>query len=303
MIEQGLPGNIAVNIDSLRSDLFPKKDITVSMLRLDKLHSIVSGNKIFKLFYFLEEAKNSTHKKIITFGGAFSNHLAATSFACKISGIISIGFVCGEMPARLSHTLQYCIQNGMHLEFINRTGYRKINEIKFKEELKKNFGEHTLIPEGGFSEKGVKGAEMIGDFYKEGVYSHVCCPVGTATTFAGLIQASKNNKVIGFTVLKNLNDINQRLQFLNILPTMFHGVINDYHFGGYAKENQDLFNFMNSFYEETKIQLDFVYTAKMMFGVYDLVINNYFPPGSNILCIHTGGLQGNKSLAPGKLKF
>ena len=303
MSERSLTGNIAIKVDKLHSDLIKNKNITVSMLRLDKIHPIVSGNKIFKLFYFLEEAKNSTHKKIITFGGAFSNHLASSSFACKISGIKSIGFVRGKIPAILSHTLQYCIQNGMQLEFINRTGYKKINEIEFKDELKKRFGDHTLIPEGGFSVKGVKGAEMIGNFYNQGVYSHVCCPIGTATTFAGLIQASRDNKVIGFSVLKNLNDINQRLQFLNIPPTMVHEVINDYHFGGYAKENGDLFSFMNLFYEENKIPLDFVYTAKMMFGVYDLVKNNYFPHGSNILCIHTGGLQGNKSLPTGKLKY
>jgi 1-aminocyclopropane-1-carboxylate deaminase len=303
MIERSLTGKIAVNIDTLRSELIKKRNITVSMLRLDKIHPIVSGNKIFKLFYFLEEARNSTHKKVITFGGAFSNHLAASSFACKISGLKSIGFVRGQMPAILSHTLQNCIQNGMQLEFINRTGYKNINEIDFKDELKKRFGDHTLIPEGGFSEKGVKGAEMIGNYYRQGVYSHVCCPIGTAATFAGLIQASKDNKVIGFSVLKNLHDINQRLQFLNIPPTMLHEVINDYHFGGYAKKNGDLFSFMNSFYEENKIPLDFVYTAKMMFGVYDLVKNNYFPSGANILCIHTGGLQGNKSLPTGKLKF
>ncbi len=303
MTDLTAPANIAVNIDILSDNFHRSKNISVSMLRLDKIHPVLSGNKIFKLFFFLEEAKHSTHKKIITFGGAYSNHLAATAFACKISEIKCIGIIRGEKPEKLSHTLEYCIQNGMQTEFIKRSDYKKVNDYSFTENLKKKYGDHTLIPEGGFSEKGVMGAAMIGNYYGQEQYSHVCCPIGTATTFAGLIQINKNNKVIGFSVLKNLIDIGERLQYLNISPTSQYEVNHEYHFGGYAKENEELFSFMNSFYEENKISLDFVYTAKMMFGVYDLVKNNYFPPGSNILCIHTGGLQGNKSLASEKLKF
>ncbi len=294
--------NIIIN--SLQSDLFNKSKLSVSMLRLDTIHPIVSGNKIFKLYYFLEEAKNSIHKKIITFGGAYSNHLAATAYACKEAGLKCIGFVRGEKPKKLSHTLLFCLQNEMQLEFISRESYKKINKENFLQSLKNTYGDHILIPEGGFSQKGANGAKLICNYFNLKNFSHVCCAIGTATTFAGLINGNNNEtEIIGFSILKNLNDIEERLIFLGVEPSKKYSVIHDYHFGGYAKKNTDLISFINSFYEDNKIPLDFVYTGKMMFGVYDLIEKRYFPEGSNILCIHTGGLQGNNSLPEGVLNF
>ena len=294
--------NIIIN--SLQSELFNKSKLSVSMLRLDTIHPIVSGNKIFKLYYFLEEAKNSIHKKIITFGGAYSNHLAATAYTCKEAGVKCIGFVRGEKPKELSHTLLFCLQNEMQLEFISRESYKKINKENFLQSLKNTYGDHILIPEGGFSQKGANGAKLICNYFNLKNFSHVCCAIGTATTFAGLINGNNNEtEIIGFSVLKNLNDIEERLIFLGVEPSKKYSVIHDYHFGGYAKKNTDLISFINSFYEDNKIPLDFVYTGKMMFGVYDLIEKRYFPEGSNILCIHTGGLQGNNSLPEGVLNF
>jgi 1-aminocyclopropane-1-carboxylate deaminase len=294
--------NIIIN--SLQSELFNKSKLSVSMLRLDTIHPIVSGNKIFKLYYFLEEAKNSIHKKIITFGGAYSNHLAATAYACKEAGLKCIGFVRGERPKELSHTLLFCLQNEMQLEFISRESYKKINKENFLQSLKNTCGDHILIPEGGFSQKGANGAKLICNYFNLKNFSHVCCAIGTATTFAGLINGNNNEtEIIGFSVLKNLNDIEERLIFLGVEPSKKYSVIHDYHFGGYAKKNTDLISFINSFYEDNKIPLDFVYTGKMIFGMYDLIEKKYFPEGSNILCIHTGGLQGNKSLPEGMLNF
>ena len=294
--------NIILN--SLQSELFNKSKLSVSILRLDTIHPIVSGNKIFKLYYFLEEAKNSVHKKIITFGGAYSNHLAATAYACKKAAVKCIGFVRGEKPKHLSHTLLFCLQNEMQLEFISRDLYKKINDEQFLQSIKNKYGDHILIPEGGFSQKGVNGAKLICNYSNLKNFSHVCSPVGTATTFAGLINGSNNEtKIIGFSVLKNLNDIEERLKFLGVVSSKKYSVIHDYHFGGYAKKNPDLISFVNSFYQNNKIPLDFVYTGKMMFGVYDLIEKKYFPERSNILCIHTGGLQGNNSLPEGMLNF
>ncbi len=295
--------NLTVNTQPVKSISFAQKGIGVDMLRLDTIHPIVSGNKIFKLHYFLEKAKNSSYKQIITFGGAYSNHLAATSFVCNLAGFKCIGFVRGEKPATLSHTLQFCIENKMQLEFISRSEYKEISSENFSDALFKKFGAHILIPEGGFSEKGAEGARLICDHYNLKSYSHVCCAVGTATTFAGLIKGSNEETILGFSVLKNLDDIEDRLRYLNIPSSKKYVTIPDYHFGGYAKKNGQLISFMNSFYEENKIPLDFVYTAKMMFGVDDLINQNYFPKGSKILCIHTGGLQGNKSLPNGTLNF
>ncbi|MEP6950918.1 MAG: pyridoxal-phosphate dependent enzyme [Ginsengibacter sp.] len=299
------PGEIfTVNIDSLKNILFSKYNVTVAMLRLDTIHPIISGNKIFKLHYFLDEAVDSSHKQIITFGGSYSNHLAATAFACKEKGIKSIGIVRGEMPPELSHTLLFCIQNGMQLEFFSRATYQKINTDEFQYSLTKKYGDHTLIPEGGYSQRGARGAKLITDHFNSKNFTHVCCATGTATTFAGLIMGCECDATLtGFGVLKNLNDIDARLKELKVESEKKYSFNGDYHFGGYAKKNPELIAFMNSFYKDNKIPLDFVYTGKMMFGVYDLINKNYFPPYSDILCIHTGGLQGNKSLPDGMLSF
>jgi 1-aminocyclopropane-1-carboxylate deaminase len=296
--------NFTVNIDSLNNTGFGKRKVTVSMLRLDTIHPVVSGNKIFKLHYFLDEALNSLHKQVITFGGAYSNHLAATAFAAHLRGLKSIGIVRGETPPQFSHTLLFCLQNGMQLEFISRSSYQKINTEEFQNTLTKKYGDHILIPEGGFSPKGAKGAKLIAHYFNSKNFTHICCAIGTATTFGGLINGCECEAgLIGFCVLKNLNDIEARLKELKVDPAKKYSFNGDYHFGGYAKKTAGLITFMNTFYEENKIPLDHVYTGKMMFGVYDLVSKDYFPPGSNILCIHTGGLQGNESLPRGTLDF
>ncbi|MEO8109785.1 MAG: pyridoxal-phosphate dependent enzyme [Ginsengibacter sp.] len=295
--------NIQPEISLLTNYLRTEKEVGLSMLRLDKIHPIVSGNKLFKLQYFLQEAKSSKHKTIITFGGAYSNHLAATAFACKEAGLKCIGFVRGENPVSLSSTLLFCRQNGMQLEFISRADYKNISD-EFLIMLLHKYGDHTLIPEGGFSITGAHGAEDIMKLFDGENYSHICCPIGTATTFAGLIKGNKSNaQIIGFSALKNLGDIEFRLKKLNVDKSKSYKSISDYHFGGYAKKTTALIAFMNNFYRDYKIPLDFVYTAKMMFGVYNLLEESYFAPGSNILCIHTGGLQGNNSLPPGTLNF
>jgi 1-aminocyclopropane-1-carboxylate deaminase/D-cysteine desulfhydrase-like pyridoxal-dependent ACC family enzyme len=282
----------------LNPEFFGKNNLEIFILRLDEIHPVISGNKLFKLIYFLAEAKNSRDKKIITFGGAYSNHLAATAFACKELKIKTVGIVRGEKPKVLSPTLLFCLENEMQLEFIDRESYRKINQKYFLKELKNKHGEHILIPEGGFSIEGKQGAGLINEHFNDKHFTHVCVPVGTATTFAGLVDSNKNEtQIMGFGVLKNFIDIEKRLAELKVSPEKKYFFFNDYHFGGYAKKTDALIAFMNEFYKENKIALDFVYTAKMMFGVRDLIQKNYFPENSKILCIHTGGLQGNSSLA------
>ena len=282
----------------LTADLFGNNNLEIFMLRLDEIHPVISGNKLFKLTYFLEEVKKSIHKKVVTFGGAYSNHLAATAFACKELKIKSIGIIRGDKPKELSPTLLFCLENEMQLEFIERESYRKINQKDFIEELKNKYGEHILIPEGGFSEQGKEGAGLITQYFTDKDFTHVCLPVGTATTFAGLVHSNEiETKIMGFAVLKNFNDIEKRFAELKVDPEKKYVFFNDYHFGGYAKKTDELIAFMTEFYKENKIRLDFVYTAKMMFGVRELIQKNYFPHNSKILCIHTGGLQGNNSLA------
>ena len=178
--------NLKIKIDVLEDKLFNDKGISVSVLRLDQVHSIISGNKLFKLHYFLEDTLASSHKTIITFGGAYSNHLSATAYACKISGLKSIGIVRGEEPETLSHTLHQCKADGMMLRFISREEYDKKETKNFHELLTEEFGEHILIPEGGFHPLGAKGASLITDHVHEDA-THICCAMGTATTVAGLM--------------------------------------------------------------------------------------------------------------------
>lgn len=292
-----------VAITEIFDESWVKKNITLSLLRLDGIHRVISGNKIFKLYYFLEKAL-ALKLKIITFGGAWSNHLSATAAVCKYYDLQCVGVIRGEKPAILPATLLYCSQQNMHLEFISRSAYNQKQESIFHQQLQKKFGDHILIPEGGFSEEGVKGAAEIYEHIAGKFYTHICCSVGTGTTLAGLIRAAlAYQQIIGFSALKEL-DFQERMDYLLKMPgPKNYSLVKNYHFGGYAKKSNDLTGFMNTFYENHSIPLDFVYTGKMMYGVFDMIRQGYFSEKSRIICIHTGGLQGNLSLPPGVLKY
>jgi len=288
----------AAVIESIHDDLFIEKQVTVSVLRLDRIHPTVSGNKLFKLHYFLAEAIASGHKTIVTFGGAYSNHLSATAYACGLLQLNCIGIVRGERPTQLSPTLQQCMADGMQLKFIPRADYADKVNPSFIAGLKKEFGDCTVIPEGGYHPLGATGAALIMELLKEKNYSHICTASGTVTTTAGLLMAAKPQQaVISIPVLKGITDTGERVQELTgkPAPANLH-VLTGYHFGGYAKKNDDLITFMNHCWLQYRLPLDFVYTAKMFFTVMDSIRNNYFEKGSEIICLHTGGLQGNKSL-------
>jgi 1-aminocyclopropane-1-carboxylate deaminase len=286
--------------DKISLPLFIEKNVEVAVLRLDKIHPVISGNKWFKLRYYLEEAKQQKKKTIITFGGAWSNHIVATAAACKINGFNSVGIIRGEETEKLSPTLVASKQMGMHHIFINREDYQK---KKVPEEL--NSDEYYFISEGGYGIKGAEGAATILDYCKKENYSHICCAAGTGTMMAGLVNSVLPfQKVIGISVLKNNFDLEENIKFLlNDKHKKNFWVVHDYHFGGYAKCKPELVDFMNEFYRQTTIPSDFVYTAKLFYAVNDLIKNNFLPAGSRLLLIHSGGLQGNASLSEGTLIF
>ncbi len=293
-------------IEQLHDDLFLQKQVTVFVLRLDKIHPFISGNKIFKLHYFLEEALQSHQKTILTFGGAYSNHLAATAFACSLLQLKSIGIVRGEKPEQLSPTLQQCIDDGMLLKFISRAEYNKKEDPAFINDLKVEFGECIIVPEGGYHSAGAKGAALIFNLLKDKNFTHICLATGTATTLAGiLLDARPEQTVIAVPVLKGITDMTERIKHLTGKAGEFKNlqVLNDYHFGGYAKKTGQLITFMNHCWLQHKLPLDFVYTAKMFFGVIESIKKDTFKKGSKIICLHTGGLQGNKSLPLNTLLF
>ncbi|MEQ1553312.1 MAG: 1-aminocyclopropane-1-carboxylate deaminase [Ferruginibacter sp.] len=291
-----------VTFDEIKTELFTQKGVQVFVLRLDKIHNTISGNKFFKLYYYQQECLQTEHKTLLTFGGAFSNHLAATAYSCKINGLKSIGIIRGEAPKILSHTLQACEADGMRFHFMSRNDYKNKLQI---EAIKLKFGDCTIVPEGGFGKLGANGASLIFDYLKDKNVSHICTAVGTATTLSGLLQTSSHlQKIIAVPVLKNMIDIEERI--LELTGKSFPKKLDiffDFHFGGYAKHNNELTNFMNKLYLQFLLPTDFVYTAKMMYAVFNKIENNYFVKGSKIVCIHTGGLQGNLSLPTGTLIF
>lgn len=295
-----------IEVEKLENNLFRNKNVEVSIIRLDKIHPVLSGNKLFKLYYFLDECQKSTHKTILTFGGAYSNHLVAAAYACKELGLKSIGIVRGEKPKLLSHTLDTCMDYNMQMKFISRSDYQQKESLDFIQSLLSEFGEFTIIPEGGYDPIGAKGASLIAQSVNNNEYTHLCCAIGTATTVAGLLLGSSSEQqVIGVSVLKNMNDIHERMSFLTKGNSNLEQLIilSDYHFGGYAKHTPKLISFMNELYEKYSLATDFVYTAKMLFAVFDMIKKDQLPRGSKIACLHTGGLQGNQSLPSNTLIF
>jgi 1-aminocyclopropane-1-carboxylate deaminase len=257
------------------------------MLRLDLLHPEVSGNKWFKLKYNLAAAGKRT---ILTFGGAYSNHIAATAAACKLAGLQAIGIIRGEKPATLSHTLQQAIADGMQLEFISREAYRQKDTT--------NYPDAYIIPEGGNNEAGARGCREILSLADTSSFTHILCATGTGTTLAGLISSAlPHQQVLGYVVLKGAEYLKEQVALLT-QGTNWQ-LVHNYHGGGYARTSPELISFINNFYRETQIPLDVVYTGKLVWGFSQ----SHFPPGSKILLIHTGGLQGNLSLTPGILTF
>jgi 1-aminocyclopropane-1-carboxylate deaminase len=288
-----------ITIDELENEWLKKRGVKLKVLRLDKMHPVVSGNKLFKLHYFLETALRQGHKTIETFGGAYSNHLVAAAFACRELNLGCRGIVRSEAPAVLSPTLQACIHLGMQLQFVSREEYAGLSQQTACS------GGKTIIPEGGYHVLGAKGAALIPELLNGIPFTHICTATGTATTLAGLLLRAGNlQKVIAVPVLKGFKDIPQRLKLLTGTADFKNLVIfDDYHFGGYAKKTKELIDFMNAVYREYQLPTDFVYTGKMMFGVLDQVNKGFFPEGSVIICLHTGGLQGNASLPAGTLIF
>jgi 1-aminocyclopropane-1-carboxylate deaminase len=287
--------------------VFPNA-ISLHIKREDLLHPIISGNKFRKLKYNIEEAKKQNKKVLLTFGGAFSNHIVAVAGAGKEYGFETIGVIRGEeLKDKISEnpSLLQAQQSGMKFVFISREQYRLKETPDFIEQLRKDFGEFYLLPEGGTNELAIKGCEEILT-ETDSQFTHICTSIGTGGTITGIINSSANNQnIIGFSSLKGDFLQNDITKFAN----KQNWTVNcEYHFGGYGKVTDELIDFINDFYLKHQIPLDPIYTGKMMFGIMNLIENNYFPANSKILAIHTGGLQGiagmNKTLEKkGKTKM
>lgn len=271
-------------------------NIQVFIKREDLLHTQISGNKFRKLKYNLMQAQKLGHTTLLTFGGAYSNHIAAVAAVGFEFGFSTIGVIRGEELAdkiNNNPTLSLAQKQGMQFRFISRTNYRHKTSPEFIKQLESEFGEFYLIPEGGTNHLAVQGCREILTEQDKQQFDYICCAVGTGGTIAGIIESSSNQqKVLGFPALKGdflQADIAQWTQKTNwqLMP--------DYHCGGYAKTTPALLQFIANFKQKTNIEIEPIYTGKMLFGIFDLIEEGFFPANSQILAIHTGGLQGNLS--------
>lgn len=267
-------------------------NISLYIKREDLLHPYISGNKYRKLKYNLVRAKSEQKSTLLTFGGAFSNHILAVAAAGKEMGFRTIGIIRGEeLRDKIAEnpTLQKAQDFGMVFDFVSREVYRDKNSNDFMLQLEAQFGDFCLLPEGGTNDLAVKGCEEILTQSDES-FDYICCAVGTGGTISGIINCSKHSQqVLGFPALKGdflKEDICKFVEKSN------WDLVTEYHFGGYAKINAELVRFINDFHQKYQIPLDPIYTGKLVYGVFDLIDKDWFPKGSKILLIHTGGLQG-----------
>jgi 1-aminocyclopropane-1-carboxylate deaminase len=328
------------------------RDISWDVLRIDRIHPVVSGNKWFKLAPYLAKARQAGYRGLASFGGAWSNHLHALAFAAREAGRSSLGLVRGEEPPTLSQTLADARDMGMELIFLPRKTYgalsKGIDEGSMGNLLQEilaaapqssihkkiTWSDYLLIPEGGYGKPGMEGAAGIWSLIPQGVYTHLLCAVGTGTMMAGLITGARQGlagpfrdtlpeepqgetqdlkphpdspaiQVIGIPVLRNESSLEAEIRAL--LPTALKDapihLDHRFHGGGYAKTSSEQLAFMSSFYALTGIPTDIIYTSKLMHAAWSMVREGYFPPKSRILVIHSGGLQGNRSLKKGILPF
>ena len=292
-----------ITIDPLTS--LSSSTVEARMLRLDKLHPIVSGNKWFKLRYYIEEAISQSCSTIASFGGPYSNHLVALAYVAKENNVKSIGYVRASKEDTVTPSLQEAQAYGMQLEFMGRTNFQKIKNDLLKTNQHGSIDNNStyFIDEGGYGSIGAKGAATILNAHCKH-YTTIIAAVGTGTMLAGLINAAEaHQEIIGITVLKNEASIEIEIKNLLKDSSKPFTLLHSFHQGGYAKTNPALFNFMNQLWTLEKIPTDIVYTGKLLMAVDSLLKENYFKAGSKILVIHSGGLQGNRSLPLGTLLY
>lgn len=269
--------------------------VRVLVKREDQNHPHVSGNKWWKLKHNLEAALAGGYNTVLTFGGAFSNHLYATAAAARELGLKSIGIVRGEEVEPLNPTLAFARSQGMRLEFVSRDAYRQKNESEFIKQLQQRFANFYLMPEGGTNPLAVKGCEELGKWLsREAMFDVITLPVGTGGTLAGLVNSLPGKSVLGFSSLKSGSFLKEEVRKYLSRDATDWAIVEDFHFGGYGKITEELKSFIVHFEKEHGIPLDPVYTGKMMFGLVQMIKGGKFADGTTILALHTGGLQGRK---------
>lgn len=307
-LEQQFNRSVLTRVKDARLDRFK---INVWIKRDDLLHPVISGNKWRKLKYILNHALSLGSDNIISMGGAYSNHLHALAYTGKLLGINTVGFIRGERPENFNPTLSDLEQWGMKLRFVSRSDYRQLRKYKQWMDLPGLKSREYWLPEGGMSQLALAGVRQLVEEI-EMDYDFICVPCGTGTTLAGIVESAPvDTTAIGFAALKDKGFLQRDVELLlqedmnqltvpdlnreELKKDLYRWSINpDYHFGGFAKANDELLSFIKAFEKITDIPLEPVYTGKMMYGIYDLIQQNCFSPGQRIVAVHTGGLQGKR---------
>lgn len=274
----------------------------VDLLRLDLLHPIVSGNKFYKLRHYIEFALAKGVSTVASFGGPYSNHIVALAYTAKEAGLKSIGYIRTNADEPMTPSLKEAKAYGMELVYSGRTDFQSKKEAILQSSEANT--DCYFIDEGGYGIVGAKGAATILTENNTTQYDYIICAVGTGTMLAGIINAADpRQKIIGIPVLKNEGSIESEINALLEDKNRPYTLLHQFHQGGYAKTNPMMLDFMNRLWDAEKIPTDIVYTSKLLFGVGQLIKENYFEKNATILVIHSGGLQGNRSLPEGSLKF
>jgi len=295
-IESALNINNKIPLQKIEDPLIQNSKINLFVLRTDLNHMTVSGNKWYKLKYNLVEIKQKGFDTLLTFGGAYSNHIHAAASAGKLLNIKTIGVIRGEEYNPLNPTLASAKENGMLLHYVNRKTYRERKNSEFIQSLHEKFGEYYLLPEGGTNLLALDGcSEIVNSINTK--YDFVCCACGTGGTLAGIIAGlNGSKKALGFAVLKGADflktDVEKLISDYSGKDFTNWQINQNYHFGGYAKTNEELLRFVLRFREVNNIPIEPIYTGKMFYGIYNLAEENYFENGETIIAVHSGGLQG-----------
>lgn len=295
------PNDAYALLDSLDCDHL---GVQLKVLRLDSYYPEMSGNKLFKLKYNILHALEQGCQQIVSFGGAYSNHIHALAMAGKIFGIKTIGIIRGERTEPLNSTLRDAEAAGMELHFVSREQYRLRHEPTYLQQIMQTYAPCILIPEGGSNNLGMKGCGEIIDHIHHHIgfdYDYLALACGTGATMAGMLAVMPGGKrVVGFSVLKAADfletEVSRFLEELEVKPECQWQIEQDYHCGGYARVNRELVDFVSDFQCRYDMALDHVYTGKCFLGLFDLIRGKTIPEGSKIVAIHTGGLQGERGM-------